>query len=109
LAGFIDADGCFYVRASLEKVSGKLKRIACCFELEQAQLDLNGKNTFDTVSTIADFIYCEVKNTKSRYSLNHRISYKYRIRTTSLKGNLSLKSYLNLYPLFSSKFLDYKD
>lgn len=34
---------------------------------------------------------------------------QYRIRTTSLKGNLSLESYLNNFPLFSSKYLDYKD
>jgi len=109
LAGFIDANGCFYVRASLDKTTGKLKRVACCFELEQSQLDLNGNDKFEALSRIAKFIHCEVKNTKSNYSLNHRTSLKYRIRTTSLKGNLSLKSYLTSCPLFSSKFLDYKD
>ena len=109
LAGFIDADGCFYLRASLDKVSGKLKRIACCFELEQSQLDLNGNDTSEVLCKIGEFIGCEVKNTKSKYEADGIVSLKYRIRTTSLKGNLSLKSYLSSYPLFSSKFLDYKD
>lgn len=34
---------------------------------------------------------------------------EYKIRTTSLKGNLVLENYLNLFPLFGSKYLDYKD
>ena len=109
LAGFVDAHGCFYVRASLDKATGKLKKIACCFELEQSQLDLNGNDTFETLFKIGELIYCEVKKTKSRSDIKHRISIKYRIRTTSLKGNLGLRSYLTTYPLFSSKYLDYKD
>ena len=34
---------------------------------------------------------------------------EYRVRTTSLKGNLGLESYLERFPLFGSKHLDYKD
>ena len=34
---------------------------------------------------------------------------EYRVRTTSLKGNLLLVEYLENYPLFSSKYLNYKD
>ena len=34
---------------------------------------------------------------------------EYRVRTTSLKGNLVLETYLERFPLFGSKFLDYKD
>ena len=34
---------------------------------------------------------------------------QYRIRTTSLNGNLILVEYLNKYPLFGTKYLDYKD
>jgi hypothetical protein len=34
---------------------------------------------------------------------------QYRIRTTSLKANLAVVNYLVKYPLFGSKFLDYKD
>jgi len=34
---------------------------------------------------------------------------QYRIRTTSLKANLAVVNYLTKYPLFGTKFLDYKD
>jgi hypothetical protein len=34
---------------------------------------------------------------------------QYRVRTTSLKGNLAVIDYLEKYPLFGTKFLDYKD
>lgn len=34
---------------------------------------------------------------------------QYRLRTTSLKGNIVLDEYLSKYPLFGSKYLDYKD
>lgn len=31
------------------------------------------------------------------------------MRTTNLEGNLILENYLNIYPLFGSKYLDFKD
>lgn len=34
---------------------------------------------------------------------------QYRVRTTSLKGNILLETYLNKFPLFGTKYLDYKD
>jgi UDP-N-acetylmuramoylalanine-D-glutamate ligase len=53
---------------------------------------------------ISEFLLCQVKETKSN-SKNPQ----YRIRTTSLAGNINLKNYLVHYPLFSSKYLDFKD
>ena len=34
---------------------------------------------------------------------------QYRVRTTSLNSNKLLENYLNSYPLFGTKYLDYKD
>lgn len=34
---------------------------------------------------------------------------EYRLRTLNLKSNLILIDYLNQYPLYSSKYLDYQD
>ena len=34
---------------------------------------------------------------------------QYRVRTTNLNGNLVLENYLNTFPLFGSKYLDYRD
>jgi hypothetical protein len=36
-------------------------------------------------------------------------SSEYQIRTTNYKSNTILVNYLSQYPLFSSKYLDYKD
>jgi hypothetical protein len=42
-------------------------------------------------------------------TLKHRAKYNhYWVRTTNLKSNIILKNYLNLYPLWSSKHLDYE-
>lgn len=34
---------------------------------------------------------------------------QYRVRTVNLKGNISLVNYLNNFPLYGSKHLDYLD
>ena len=34
---------------------------------------------------------------------------QYRVRTINLPSKIKLESYLNKYPLFSSKYLNYKD
>jgi len=47
---------------------------------------------------------CAVKSTKGD-SYNPQ----YRVRTTNLKGNLAVVNYLTKYPLFGTKFSDYKD
>ena len=36
-------------------------------------------------------------------------SAEYKVKTTNLTGNINLENYLNSYPLFSSKYLDYLD
>jgi hypothetical protein len=86
LSGLIDADGQFSIRTTLES-----KKIECKFELSQ--------KTMDILNNIASFLLTTVKV--------HRTNY--RIRTTSLKGNLNLVNYLMDFPLFSSKYLDYLD
>jgi hypothetical protein len=92
LSGFIDADGCFYLR-STEK-SKYPTRIECKFEIEQNKINS------DILKKIAIFLSTNVKLT---------VKDKFRVRTISLKGNLILIDYLNKYPLFTSKYLDYKD
>jgi hypothetical protein len=34
---------------------------------------------------------------------------QYRVRTVTLSSNIKLENYLNKYPLFSSKYLNYID
>ena len=99
LSGFIDADGHFAVR-----VSKNSSRLACTFELVQRQIDLSGEDYSQILSKISYYLLSNLKETK----INTK-NPQYRIRTTSLNGNLVLKDYLTQYQLFSSKFLDFLD
>jgi hypothetical protein len=97
LAGFVDADGHFSVRATPQKVE-------CKIEICQRQVDKGGKCTFSFLDKIATLFKTSVKpirtNTKNP---------KFRVRTTSLQGNLLVKSYFDNFPLYSTKYLNYLD
>jgi hypothetical protein len=101
LAGFIEADGHFSVRTT---INSKYSRVECKFELTQRKNDHNGRNNLYFMDTIANFLLCSVKSIRI-----DKPKPEYRLRTISLKGNLVLEDYLNSYPLFGSKYLDYKD
>jgi hypothetical protein len=107
LAGFIDADGHFSVRTTLvtEQASPtKYPKIECKFELSQRQNDHNYENNLEYLSLIADFLSSTVKETRM-----NRPNPEYRVRTTNVDSNFILVQYLEQYPLFSSKYLNYKD
>lgn len=100
-SGFIDADGHFSVRTS---ILSKYPKIECKFELSQRQVDHNKEDNFLFLNIIAEFLNTTVK--KIRIT---KPKPEYRVRTVNLKGNLILIDYLNKFPLFSSKYLNYKD
>jgi len=101
LSGFIESDGHFSIRTIM---TGKYPKIECKFELSQRQKDhLVNSNEF-FFNNIAKFLNVSLKNT--RENTPHP---QYRLRTMSLETNLILVNYLNDYPLFGSKFLDYSD
>lgn len=102
LSGFIEADGHFSVRTTT--VSKTYPRIECKFELSQRQIDHKGCDNIDFLNDISEFLSTETK--KVRVS---RPNPEYRVRTVSLKGNINLENYLNNFPLFGSKYLDYFD
>jgi LAGLIDADG endonuclease len=99
LSGFIEADGHFRVTTI-----SKYPKVECKFELSQRQMDHNGHNNFNFLEMIANFLLCSVKAIRV-----NKPNPQYRLRTTSLNGNLILENYLNTFPLFGSKYLDYKD
>ena len=101
LSGFIEADGHFYVRTT---VSSKYSRVECKFELTQRQVDHNGNNNLEFLEIIANYLLSSVKTTRV-----NKPNPEYRVRTTSLNGNLVLEKYLWMFPLFGSKHLDCKD
>jgi hypothetical protein len=101
LSGFIEADGHFSVRTT---VTEKYSKIECKFELSQSQIDHDGNSNLDWMTAVAEFISAVVKATRVDSSYP-----QYRVRTTSLNSNKLLENYLNSYPLFGTKYLDYKD
>ena len=101
LSGFIEADGHFSLRST---ETGKSPRIECKFELSQTQKDHNKRDNLLFLKEIALSLGSLVKLTK-----NDSDNPQYRIRTQNLKGNLAVVDYLTKYPLFGTKFSDYKD
>jgi hypothetical protein len=101
LAGFIDADGHFSVRTT---TVSKYPKMECKFEVSQRQIDHNNENNYEYLSLIADLLSTAVKEVRG-----DKPNPEYRVRTTSLNGNLILVDYLESYPLFSSKYLNYID
>lgn len=101
LSGFIEADGHFSIRTT---TTSKHQRVECKFELSQRQIDHKGRDNLDFLESIAQFLLSSVKAIRK-----DKPKPEYRLRTTSLNGNLILESYLNNFTLFGSKYLDYKD
>jgi hypothetical protein len=101
LAGFLEADGHFSVRTTMSTPYPKLE---CKLELSQRQIDHNGNNNLFFLELIADSLFTVVKSIRT-----NKPHTQYRLRTTNLKGNLALESYLINFPLFGTKYLDSKD
>jgi hypothetical protein len=85
-------------------MSGKYPKIECKFELCQRQKDhlCNDNKLF--MENIANFLGTSVKEIRI-----NTFSPQYRLRTLNIKSNLILVDYLNKFPLFGTKYLDYKD
>ena len=101
LSGFIDADGHFSVRTT---TTSKYPKVECKFELSQRQIDHNSRSNLTFLDILALFLLTSVKAVRV-----NKPKPEYRVRTTSLNGNLVLEKYLDTFPLFGSKHLDYKD
>lgn len=97
LTGFIEADGGFYIRYSL-------KQILCKFSLEQRMIyPKTGESYYTLLNKICLFLNVKL-------SLRNRLNYKnsyYQIRVENQNSTEILIDYLNKYPLFSSKYLDF--
>lgn len=127
LSGMIESDGHFSVRTTMSNTpasrslipacsktvanqekgasdKGKYPKIECKFELSQRQKDNWGNSNELFLTNIAKFLEVPLKN--FRENTPHP---QYRLRTSSLDSNLKLVNYLNEYPLFGSKYLDYSD
>jgi len=73
-------------------------------ELSQKQKDHNGRSNVQFLEKNATLFLTSVKSIKMETKYP-----QFRVRTTSLKGNIVVQNYLLNYPLFGTKHLDCLD
>ena len=106
LSGFIDTDGSFSVQHTKVENNAKKKKISCRLRIEQRMLDpVTGDSNLKVLTNIAEFLNCNLLTRKQKSTGNEY----YNITASSkLSLNIIVK-YLEVYPLFTSKYMDYKD
>jgi hypothetical protein len=98
-AGFVEADGSFYIRTTESPL-----KIAPQFVLEQRNESPTNGNYQEIMEALAHFLLSNLKSLQRKGK-----GTSFRVRSSSLAGNLVLISYLISFPLFGSKRLDYFD
>ena len=101
LSGFIEADGHFYVN-----LNKKASSLSCKFYLNQSSKNHLGLDKIEIMKNISQFLNVKIAIRGNKKYLNYK---EYSITTNSVNNNLILINYLDKYPLFSSKHLNYID
>lgn len=106
LSGFIDSDGSFSVQHTKLENGAKKRKISCRLRIEQRILDPITNNSYSPILTnIANFLNCNLLTRNQKATGN-----EYYILSASSRISLGIIiNYLEKYPLYSSKYLDYKD
>jgi hypothetical protein len=106
LAGFVDADGNFFIQHTKVENGAKKTKISCRLRIEQRLIDPITKCSYiDILTKISKFLNCNLK-TRKQLSTNN----EYFTMTASNRNSLNIIiTYFKLYTLYSSKYLDYKD
>lgn len=106
LSGFIDSDGSFSVQHTKLENGAKKRKISCRLRIEQIMLDPITNDSYSKgLTDISNFLNCTLLTRKQKSTGN-----QYYTLTASSRMSLDIiVNYLEKYPLFSSKYLDYKD
>lgn len=97
LSGLIDSDGNFYIRHSHSNKGILTTKVM--FRLSQSR---NNNLKLSFMQDIANLLH-----TKVEYSIRKDKGETYLVRTNSYLSNSKIIEYLDKFPLFSSKYLDY--
>lgn len=109
-AGFVDADGSFGIINDQKALdaAGKItrkRRVACRLRIEQRMFDPITKESYEPIfKKIASFLGINLAIVKR----NNGNEY-FNITAKSRESITTVKNYFSTYPLFSSKYLDYKN
>jgi LAGLIDADG endonuclease len=116
LAGFTDGDGNFSINLIDRKKNGQItsKRIQTFFRLELRQtyhryvsVELGGDSYFSILNKIAS--YLDVYLLSRTREQNDKVFYAFMVISHSAASHEKLINYFNLFPLYSSKYLAFKD
>jgi hypothetical protein len=106
LAGFIDADGSFSIQHTKLENNAKKRKISCRLRIEQRMYEPISKNSyFDVLTEMGKFLNCNL-NTRKQISTDNEY---FNLTASSRKSLSIIITYFKLFPLYSSKYLDYKD
>jgi len=106
LAGFIDAEGSFSIVNTKIENGAKKRKTTSRLRLEQIMFDpISNDSYFDILSKIAKFLNCNLR-TREQKTTNNKY---FTLEASNRKSLLIIISYFNNFPLYSSKYLDYKD
>ena len=105
LSGFIDADGSFDIRVTFKSQNYPKNSVSARFRLEQRQFEpVSGESYFNILDLVSKSLGITLNTTIH----NKNVAY-YILNLSSSKSRLILVSYINQFPLFSSKLMDYYD
>lgn len=114
LAGFTDGDGNFSINLVNRKKKGIVttKRVQTFFRIEVRQnyhrsSPLVGTSYFDVLSKIA--LYLNVNVISRTREQGEKIFYAFTVISHNKQSHLKVIEYFDLFPLYSSKYLAYKD
>lgn len=116
LAGFTDGDGNFSINLINRKKKGVIttKRVQVFFRIELRQnyhrdssVELGGTSYFNILSIIARYLGVNLYS-RSREQKD-KIFYSYIIVSHNIESHTKVIEYFDRYPLYSSKYLAYKD
>jgi hypothetical protein len=105
LAGFIDADGSLSIQHT-KKETAKKRKITCRLRIEQRMVDpVSNQSYFNVLTEIANFFNCNLLTRKQASTGNEY----YTLCASSRNSLQIILDYFECFPLYSSKFLDFKD
>lgn len=106
LSGFIDADGSFSVQHTKLENGAKKRKISCRLRIEQRKLDpITGDSYSKVLTDVSNFLNCTLLTKKQKSTGNEY----YTLAASSRVSLDIIVKYLDKHPLFSSRYLDYKD
>lgn len=106
LAGFVDADGSFSIQHT-KKENGALKRkVSCRLRIEQRMIEpKTNASYFSIMHEIAGFLNCNLLTRKQISTGNEYFT----LAASSRNSLRIITNYFEVFPLFTSKHLDYID